>query len=65
MSPPGLLTLVTAYADSSPALIDGTGDLGHVDEDGNMWIVDRLNELIQVGGLQVAPAELEALLAAV
>jgi acyl-coenzyme A synthetase/AMP-(fatty) acid ligase len=65
VSPLGLLTLVTAYADSSPALIDGTGDLGHVDEDGSVWIVDRHKELIEVGGLQVAPAELDALLAAV
>jgi acyl-CoA synthetase (AMP-forming)/AMP-acid ligase II len=40
-----------------------TGDLGHVDRDGNVWIADRLKELIKVGGLQVAPAELEALLA--
>ena len=40
-----------------------TGDLGHVDRDGNVWIVDRLKELIKVGGLQVPPAELEALLA--
>jgi acyl-CoA synthetase (AMP-forming)/AMP-acid ligase II len=39
-----------------------TGDLGHVDDDGNVWIIDRLKELIKVGGMQVAPAELEALL---
>jgi acyl-CoA synthetase (AMP-forming)/AMP-acid ligase II len=40
-----------------------TGDLGHVDDDGNVWIADRLKELIKVRGFQVAPAELEALLA--
>jgi acyl-CoA synthetase (AMP-forming)/AMP-acid ligase II len=40
-----------------------TGDLGLVDADGNVAIVDRLKELIKVGGHQVAPAELEALLA--
>jgi acyl-CoA synthetase (AMP-forming)/AMP-acid ligase II len=40
-----------------------TGDLGHVDEDGNVFIVDRLKELIKVSAYQVAPAELEALLA--
>jgi acyl-CoA synthetase (AMP-forming)/AMP-acid ligase II len=40
-----------------------TGDLGLVDGDGNMVIVDRLKELIKVSGHQVAPAELEALLA--
>jgi acyl-CoA synthetase (AMP-forming)/AMP-acid ligase II len=40
-----------------------TGDLGLVDADGNVVIVDRLKELIKVRGHQVAPAELEALLA--
>ena len=40
-----------------------TGDLGLVDGEGNVVIVDRLKELIKVSGYQVAPAELEALLA--
>jgi acyl-CoA synthetase (AMP-forming)/AMP-acid ligase II len=40
-----------------------TGDLGYVDEDGNVFVVDRLKELIKVSAYQVAPAELEALLA--
>jgi acyl-CoA synthetase (AMP-forming)/AMP-acid ligase II len=40
-----------------------TGDLGLVDGDGNVVVVDRLKELIKVSGHQVAPAELEALLA--
>jgi len=39
-----------------------TGDLGLVDADGNVVILDRLKELIKVDGYQVAPAELEALL---
>lgn len=39
-----------------------TGDIGHVDSDGHLFIVDRLKELIKVKGFQVAPAELEALL---
>ena len=39
-----------------------TGDLGHVDADGNVFVADRLKELIKVDALQVAPAELEALL---
>ncbi len=39
-----------------------TGDLGYVDADGNVFIVDRLKELIKVNAYQVAPAELEALL---
>jgi acyl-CoA synthetase (AMP-forming)/AMP-acid ligase II len=39
-----------------------TGDIGVIDEDGYLTIVDRLKELIKVKGYQVAPAELEALL---
>jgi acyl-CoA synthetase (AMP-forming)/AMP-acid ligase II len=39
-----------------------TGDIGHVDGDGDFWIVDRVKELIKFKGLQVAPAELEAVL---
>jgi acyl-CoA synthetase (AMP-forming)/AMP-acid ligase II len=40
-----------------------TGDLGRVDAGGHLFIVDRLKELIKVNAIQVAPAELEALLA--
>jgi len=39
-----------------------TGDVGYVDEDGDIFIVDRVKELIKYKGMQVAPAELEAIL---
>lgn len=39
-----------------------TGDIGQQDEDGHLYIVDRLKELIKYKGFQVAPAELEAVL---
>lgn len=39
-----------------------TGDIGYADEDGFFWIVDRVKELIKYKGMQVAPAELEAIL---
>jgi acyl-CoA synthetase (AMP-forming)/AMP-acid ligase II len=53
--------------EETAACLDGegwyhTGDVGYVDEDGYFFIVDRTKELIKYKGMQVAPAELEALL---
>ena len=53
--------------DAGAAMIDAdgwlrTGDLVVIGDDGQVFIVDRLKELIKVNALQVAPAELEALL---
>ncbi|KAE8682701.1 4-coumarate--CoA ligase 1 [Hibiscus syriacus] len=39
-----------------------TGDIGYIDDDDELFIVDRLKELIKYKGFQVAPAELEAML---
>ncbi|OIW07932.1 hypothetical protein TanjilG_20033 [Lupinus angustifolius] len=39
-----------------------TGDVCYIDNDGFLFIVDRLKELIKYKGYQVPPAELEALL---
>ena len=39
-----------------------TGDIGYVDADGDFFIVDRTKELIKYKALQVAPAELEAVI---
>lgn len=39
-----------------------TGDVGYFDENGELFVIDRLKELIKYKGFQVAPAELEALL---
>jgi 4-coumarate--CoA ligase len=39
-----------------------TGDIGFEDAQGNMYITDRVKELIKYKGSQVAPAELEGLL---
>lgn len=39
-----------------------SGDIGYYDEEGYLYVVDRIKELIKVKGFQVAPAELEAVL---
>jgi acyl-CoA synthetase (AMP-forming)/AMP-acid ligase II len=39
-----------------------TGDVGFVDKQGNLFITDRVKELIKYKGFQVAPAELEGYL---
>ncbi len=53
--------------DATAAMIDAegwlhTGDIGYADARGRFFIVDRVKELIKYKGLQIAPAELEALL---
>jgi acyl-CoA synthetase (AMP-forming)/AMP-acid ligase II len=53
--------------DATAAMIDRdgwlhSGDIGHFDEHGSFFIVDRVKELIKYKGLQIAPAELEAVL---
>ncbi|KAF7965524.1 hypothetical protein HWV62_43070 [Athelia sp. TMB] len=59
-------SMALRYANNEQAtkdtFVDGwvrTGDEVRFDEHGELWIVDRLKELIKVRGFQVAPAELE------
>ncbi|MFF5257868.1 class I adenylate-forming enzyme family protein [Actinomadura viridis] len=50
-------------AEASAALVrDGwvhTGDVGHVDEDGVLWLSGRKRDMIKCGGFQVWPEEIE------
>jgi long-chain acyl-CoA synthetase len=39
-----------------------TGDVGEIDEDGYIRIVDRLKDMITVGGFKVYPSQVEAVL---
>ena len=55
--------------EATAAMIDAdgwlhSGDIGYADADGHFFIVDRVKELIKYKGLQIAPAELEAVLLA-
>jgi acyl-CoA synthetase (AMP-forming)/AMP-acid ligase II len=65
---PNVMKGYLGNAQATAACIDSegffhTGDVGYVDGAGDFFITDRLKELIKVKGFQVAPAELEALLA--
>ncbi len=59
---PGYWRMAEASAD---AIRDGwfhTGDIGYVDEDGFLFICDRLKDMIISGGENVYPAEVESVL---
>ncbi|KAF3335956.1 4-coumarate--CoA ligase-like 6 [Carex littledalei] len=51
---------------TSETIVDGgwlrTGDLAHFDNEGYLYILDRLKDTIKYKGYQIAPADLEALL---
>ena len=54
---------------ATAAMIDAdgwlhTGDIGSANDDGCFFVVDRVKELIKYKGMQIAPAELEAVLLA-
>ncbi|KAI5353606.1 hypothetical protein L3X38_006500 [Prunus dulcis] len=64
---PTIMKEYFSNAEATAATLDAqgwlrTGDLCYIDEDGFIFVVDRLKELIKYKGYQVPPAELEALL---
>jgi len=54
--------MLRADTDGAPLLF--TGDLGYLDEDGYVFIVDRKKDLIKTSGFQVWPREIEEVISA-
>ncbi|MFN8217764.1 MAG: class I adenylate-forming enzyme family protein [Solirubrobacterales bacterium] len=63
-SPARMSGYLDAPAQTAEALTDDgalrTGDIGHLDERGRLFLTGRRKELIISGGLNVSPAEIEA-----
>ena len=65
---PGVMVGYWRDAEATAAVVrDGwlhTGDIGHVDEDGYLYVVDRMKDLIIRGGFNVYPRDVEDVLLA-
>ncbi|GLZ08414.1 acyl-CoA synthetase [Actinomadura sp. NBRC 104412] len=67
-SPYTMIGYLGLAAETAEALSDGwlhTGDLGYLDEDGYLYLVDRKKDMIITGGLNVYSTEVERALAQV
>ena len=64
-SPPETAVALRSHTDESGARVWlHTGDLGYLDDDGYLFIVDRKKDLIKTSGYQVWPREVEEVIAA-
>ncbi len=65
---PGVMTGYWHAADASATALAGgwlhTGDIGHLDKDGYLYVVDRKKDLILRGGFNVYPRDIEDVLLA-
>jgi long-chain acyl-CoA synthetase len=65
---PGVMSGYWHSADSASTVLAGgwlhTGDIGHVDADGYLYVVDRKKDLILRGGFNVFPRDVEDVLLA-
>jgi long-chain acyl-CoA synthetase len=63
---PGVMTGYWHTPDSASAVLAGgwlhTGDIGHLDADGYLYVVDRKKDLILRGGFNVYPRDIEDVL---
>lgn len=67
-SPQLMLEYYGRPAETSEAIRNGwlyTGDIGYLDEDGYVFIVERKKDLIKAGGFQIWPREIEEVIAAI
>ncbi len=53
---------VTTYWDKEPAGMYTVGDSARMDEDGYLWIIGRLDDVIKVSGYRLGTAEVESAL---
>ena len=65
---PGVMSGYWRTPDASATVLAGgwlhTGDIGHLDEDGYLYVVDRKKDLILRGGFNVFPRDVEEVLVA-
>ena len=57
-----VITQITPGGESKPIRAFRTGDIGHIDEDGLLFITGRKKEMLIIGGENVFPREIEEVL---